>query len=265
MYARYALFRRPSLAMLVMRMAAVSVAAFAAGMLVSMTAAWFRPGGAVLVALLVLAKYAAILAALGRARVLDRLEKAVERDPTRPELHFELAEARLARGRFEEAVRAFRNGLGVHPGLDILRPATVLREVLARPELSPTRRRVLSRLLIFSIYDHWQEEDERMSLGFAPPAGRKMTPAPETPPFGPDDVEGRVFGRRLRDMAESIRIEIKGLEQLIGELHAFMDAAEAERERAVLTREVERLRARLRMIDGKAGAFDSGPPGGADD
>jgi tetratricopeptide (TPR) repeat protein len=227
----------------------------------------FEPLGAFVAFALVAARYSVLAVSAAGARALDGLRRAVERDPTDPERHLALAKCAFARGLYAEAVSAFRTGVALRPDLDLSRPGGVLGAIIARPGTPPGERRLLSRLLTLAIVDMWGEEDGipagRQEAGASSPPLDVPASSQAGPCCGGDSRAAWAAGAadlalmsRLRAEAEALCVEIRGLEELRANLGGFLAGEEAEREGEIISREIERLRSRLRMIEGKADAME---------
>jgi hypothetical protein len=222
-------------------------------------AVWLEPVGPCLAFALVAARYALVIRSAGEARRLGLLRRAVDRDPANPERHFALAEAALSRGIRDEAVAAFRTGVGLHPELDLARPGGVVRGIIAMPGTSPARRLVLSRLLTLSIVERWGEEDGAGQLPHADcgfPIDGSSTRQSKTGNRQPQEAPEGASPARLSEMAASLSVEIQGLEELRANLGGFLSGEDRMLEQAVVSREIERLRSRLRTLEDAADAGD---------
>lgn len=243
------------------------LAAAAAGTALAVLLALLRPPPVAIVAGLVLARYAVLaIFVAGRARLV-RAEQAVEADPTRAELYFELAFARLRRGRVGEAVQAFRQGVGLDPGLDLDRPAELARCLLTRKNLTSARRKAMVYLITATLFDRMLEGiDDTLPAGL-PGASQEgswlstVGSGGERGALSVRDVAERVTGgargrflEHCKELVESLRVEIAGLEQLLvaldgDESRPAAPGSEKAQQRRTLEREIERLRAHAGEID----------------
>ena len=251
------------------------VAALAVGIALAVLLAFFRPEPVAVVAGLVISRYLVLGLFFSRAVRLVRAEEAVAGDPTRAELHFELAFARLERGRVGEAVRAFRQGIGLDPELDMDRPAELARRLLLRRGLTPARRKVAGYLVTAALFDRMLEDmEDTLPVGGAPGSLSVRKAAAQL--SGPERDK---FLEHCRGLVRSLRVEITGLEQLVVALdapaadeaavdeaavdEAAVDGAaldgdrpspspsgpEWEQQRRAIEREIERLRAHADELD----------------
>jgi hypothetical protein len=205
---------------------------------------------------------------------LARAEEAVASDPTRAELYFELAFARLERGRAGDAVRAFRQGVGLDPELAMERPAELTERLLlsgpARGQ-ETGRRKALAYLITAALFERMLENlEDTLPAGLpAAPQGAAGFPVSGAGP-GPEErlsaLSVRDVARRLkgsarerflehcRSLVHSLRLEIAGLEQLVvaldGDEEGILPTGfDRDRQRRRLEHEIERLRAHAGEID----------------
>jgi hypothetical protein len=230
------------------------VAALAVGVALAVFLASFRPEPVAVVAGLVISRYLVLGLLFARAARLVRAEEAVAGDPTSAELHFELAFARLERGRVGEAVRAFRQGIGLDPELDMDRPAELARRLLLRRDLTPARRKVAGYLVTAALFDRMLEDmEDALPVGGGPGSLSVRDAAARL-----SGAERDRFLEHCRGLVRSLRVEITGLEQLVVALDGAVvdepptdEAAgpELEQQRRAIEREIERLRAHADELD----------------
>lgn len=198
----------------------------------------FCPHPALTLGMLAAIRYLALLFLARRLSHLRRVSELLESDPTNVGLHFKLAEVYLDRGLMRPAVKAFRAGIELDPELKLEEPMEAAR-CLSKKD--PTTKRLSRHLFGPAVLDYWIGQAERLQ----PTRGAFLAEAGE---LSSRRLRKQLF-RSCKEMMESLRVELLGLEQVYSQLHQFVSGEKLQVYGTRLRRQMRELRERIRGFE----------------